>query len=98
MIYNSLIKCHLEYCLPVWGNCCASLRRIILSMQKQAVRNIVNSKYNSHTDPLFKSLEILKFSDLIEYNSATFIFNLAYNLRASGKFSLKMNITIGILT
>ena len=50
-------------------------------MQKQAVRNIVNSKYNSHTDPLFKSLEILKFSDLVEYNSATYMFKLALGLQ-----------------
>ena len=46
-------------------------------MQKQAVRYIVNAKHNSHTDPLFRSLEILKFDDLVKYNSAIFMFNLA---------------------
>ena len=33
---------------------------------KKAIRLIANEKYNAHTDPLFKKLNILKFKDLFE--------------------------------
>jgi len=34
-------------------------------MQKKSIRIINNSKYNSHTDPLFRKNKILKVDDLI---------------------------------
>ena len=77
MVYNSLFRCHLEYCLPIWGNCAATHKRGFLNMQKRAVRNISLSKYNSHTEPLFKKFRILKFEDLYKVNCATFMFNLS---------------------
>ena len=38
-------------------------------MQKIAIRNINSTKYNSHTDPLFKQNKTLKFNDLYTLNS-----------------------------
>ena len=35
-------------------------------LQKRAVRIITCSKYNSHTDPLFRKLNLLKTKDLFE--------------------------------
>ena len=37
-------------------------------LQKRAVRIISCSKYNSHTDSLFKNLNLLKLKDLFELN------------------------------
>ena len=37
-------------------------------LQKRAVRIITRSKYNSHTDPLFRKLNLLKAKDLFELN------------------------------
>ena len=37
-------------------------------MQKHAVRIITRSKYNSHTDPLFRKLNLLKAKDLLDLN------------------------------
>ena len=74
--YNSLLKCHLDYCQPIWGNCPASLRRGFPKLQKTAVRNISLSSYNHHSEPLFKKFKILKYDDLLTYNSAVLMFNL----------------------
>ena len=57
IIYNSLFKCHLDYCQPIWGNCPASLRRGLLKLQKTVVRNISLSSYNHHSEPLFKKIK-----------------------------------------
>ena len=59
MTYNSLLKCHMDYCQPIWGNCPASYKRGFLKLQKTAVRNISLSSYNHHSEPLFKRLKSL---------------------------------------
>jgi hypothetical protein len=61
MLYNSLIVPYLEYGLLAWGD--GSTKRLTI-LQKKAVRCITNSKYLSHTDPLFRSLNILKLCDI----------------------------------
>ena len=35
---------------------------------------MTNSKYNNHTDPLFKQLELLKLSDLVTLNALKFYY------------------------
>ena len=37
-------------------------------LQKQAVIILPCSKYDSHTDPLFKNLNLVKLKDLFELN------------------------------
>ena len=39
------------------------------------MRIISNATYNSHTDPLFKSCEILKLEDLYLQQSLWFVFD-----------------------
>ena len=61
ILYHALIHSHFSYGLLVWGNASKS---IIHSSKILAMRIISNAKYNSHTDPLFKSCGILKLEDL----------------------------------
>jgi hypothetical protein len=60
IIYNSLITCHLNYGILLWGN----NSNQIFKLQKKSVRLIVNGKYNAHTDPIFRQLHIQKVSDI----------------------------------
>ena len=62
LIYQSLCVPHLTYGILAWGKC-LHLSPII-KLQKRAVRTISNAKYNSHTDPLFSNLKLLKLEDL----------------------------------
>ena len=50
IIYNALILPHLNYGILAWGHLAKRLNLI----QKRAVRILTASKYNSHTEPLFK--------------------------------------------
>jgi hypothetical protein len=59
-IYNSLILSHLNYGLFLWGHLCPG----VFTLQKKAIRALTNSKYNSHTSGLFKTLNLLKFPDI----------------------------------
>ena len=60
LMYDSFILPHINYCISCWG---FNMKRIT-KLQKRAIRVVGKSKYNSHTDPLFKNLNILKASDL----------------------------------
>ena len=51
----------------------------LFKLQKKAIRNVSNSKYNSHTDPLFKSLGFLKLEDIYTLNALKFYFQYCQN-------------------
>ncbi len=56
IIYSSLIAPHFNNNILLWG---FNTHRLI-KLQKRAIIIITDSKYNSHTEPLLKSLNILK--------------------------------------
>ena len=62
ILYNSLISPHLLYGILLWGHKLGNIAKA----QKKAIRLISQSRYNAHTDPLFKSLNVLKVSDLLK--------------------------------
>ena len=64
ILYNSLILPHLQYSILAWGFKMGRLEKL----QKRAVRITSLSKYDSHTNPLFKKLNLLKLKDLFELN------------------------------
>lgn len=70
LLYNSLILPHLQYAILCWG----SKTSRMFKLQKRAVRIISNSKYNSHTDPIFKRLRILKISDVYKLSLLKFYY------------------------
>ena len=55
ILYNSMILPNLQYSILSWGFTPGRLD----ILQKRAVRIISNSKYNSHTDPIFKKMNLL---------------------------------------
>ena len=61
LLYNSLILPHINYCIMAWGY--QSNR--LFKLQKRAIRIVANSKYNTHTEPLFKLYRILKLADVL---------------------------------
>jgi len=63
-LYQTMLEPHLTYGLPIWGNANLSTLKKTNVLQKKALRCITNSKFNSHTEPLFKSTQILKINDL----------------------------------
>ena len=81
LLYCSLIQSKLLYAyksfdgLLLWG---VELNDILL-LQKKAIRCVTSSKFHSHTEPLFKKLQILNIKDLYNLRVLKFCFKL-YNL------------------
>ena len=59
LMYQSLVNCHVQLCLLALGY---EYSRVY-NLQKKAVRIMTASKYNAHTEPLLKQLNIMKHED-----------------------------------
>ena len=62
LMYNSLILPHVYFCITAWGFKCNR----IFTLQKKALRIITKSKFNSHTEPLFRELSMLKVEHIFQ--------------------------------
>lgn len=75
-IYNALILSYLNYGTIIWGWQSQNL----FKLQKKAVRIIMKSKYNAHTNALFKQLNTLKIQDICALHDYKFCFKLINDL------------------
>ena len=72
-LYYSLIHPHITYCLLAWGNANKNILKKITILQKRAIRLIDQAHYYSHSEPIFKKLNILKISDQYELDVVLFM-------------------------
>ena len=75
LLYNSLILPHINYCITAWG----FQPGRILKLQKKTVKIITLSKYNAHSDPIFKRLHFLKVDDLFALQQLKLYYNYSHN-------------------
>jgi hypothetical protein len=78
-LYFALVHSHLTYCPIILGCINAKNRKQIEKIQKKAIRTITKSKYNEHTGPLFKDLNILPYDKLILQAKLHFMHAIRYN-------------------
>ena len=62
LMYDSLILSHLQFGITNWDYEWESISKL----RKRAVRIMTNSRYNAHTEPLFKRLNLLKVKDIFD--------------------------------
>ena len=75
LMYSSLVLSHLQFAITSWGFEWERLSKL----QKRAIRIMTNSKYNAHTDPLFKSLKLLKIKDIFDVQCMKFWYKFVNN-------------------
>jgi hypothetical protein len=78
-IYYALFHSHLIYASQLWSCCADSLLKPIIKKQKMAIRILSNANYNSHTEPLFKKLNILPFAQLCLFFKLQFMQHFTQN-------------------
>ena len=97
MLYNSLLLPHINYCLTTWGYHCHRLQKL----QKRAIRIITLSKYNDHTAPLFKKLNLLTIKDIFALQELKlyykFIHNNVHHTFSSGRLNKILIFTVTTL-
>ena len=80
MLYYSLIYPFLTYGVHVWGLTFPSFLTQLFIIQKKAIRIISFSEPKSHSEPLFKSLNLLKLNDVIELQILSFVYQWSHRL------------------
>ena len=78
-LYNALIVPHINYGILCWKPKINN----IFKLQKKAIRIIDNKRYNSHTNPIFKSLNLLKAPDICALHELKFCYKLENRLLPS---------------
>ena len=73
LLYNSIFHCHLLYAIQIWSCSRSGPLNKIFRMQKAAIRIVTGTSDNSHTEPLFKKLQILPLPDLITFSKLQFM-------------------------
>ena len=75
LMYDSLILSHLQFGITNCGfewDC-------ISKLQKRALRIMTNSRYNAHSEPLFKQLHLLEVKDIFDVQCLKFWYKFVNN-------------------
>ena len=64
LLYNALVLPYINYCCVVWGFTYPTYMNKIEILQKRVIRIIDSQPRLAHSDPIFKSLNILKLKDI----------------------------------
>ena len=64
----------MTYGIIIWGNTYESTLKPIFILQKKAMRTITFSQFDSPSSPLFKSLQVIKFFDVVTFYIAIFMY------------------------
>ncbi len=70
MIYNSLVYPYLSYGIVIWGSAYKIHLDKLRIQQKKIIRRIHGAEYDAHSEPLFKSLKLLKLDDIYKQCAA----------------------------
>ena len=73
LVYNSLVRPHIEYGVITWGGVKNSKLQKIRSLQKKAIRAVNNSTFKAHSNPLFSKLKVLNIDDTYKLCVLTFM-------------------------
>ena len=87
LIYNSLVKPHLNYCITAWGGANTTSLQPIVRLQKKIIRMITKNSFNSHTKPLFIKYNILPLNLLYKFNT-TILLHKIHNKSFIGSYNL----------
>jgi hypothetical protein len=78
-LYYSLIYPYLAYGNMIWASNYEHRLQRIKILQKRIIRLITGSPYNTHTNPLFKHLGILKLLQIRQKQTCEFMHRYSYN-------------------
>ena len=71
LLHNALVLPHINYCCLIWGFTYPSYLNKIETLQKRVIGIIDQQHRLAHSDPIFKSLNILKAKDIAKQQLIT---------------------------
>ena len=83
ILYNSLIYPFFTYGVHIWGLTYPTYLKPLTTLQKRLVRIMTFSEPLSHSEPLLRSLNLLKFCDIIHVEILSFVYQWFHKLTPS---------------
>ena len=80
MLYFSLVRCHLKYCIVSWGTATNSVLQPLEVVHNNILRTITYNNYRCHITPVYKSLNILKLHDIDKLELAKLVHKFHYEM------------------
>ena len=74
ILYCSVVQSHLSYAILTWGFDHGRIEKL----QKKIIRIIACSRYNAHTEPIFKMRKLVKLRDMFNINIIKFYYKLRH--------------------
>ena len=78
MLYRTLVEPYFRYCSTTWGKCGQTLPDKLQMLQNRAARIVRGVKFEeADHNQLLRSLEWLSIRQLIDYDTASFMYKVA---------------------
>lgn len=86
LLYFSMVHCHLNYMIEIWGSAAVTHLKRVQVIQNAALRNILQLPYLTHREQLFEDprLKVLPVKGIYEHSLAIFVFKKTRGLVLSG--------------
>ena len=78
-LYYTFVYPYLIYCVEIWGHACNIYLDPIVKLQKNNIRIMTFSDYNSHSAPLFLALKILPFTKIVVHRIGMQMYKYNHN-------------------
>ena len=73
-VYYSMVYPYLIYGITLWGNAPKIHLTKLITIQKKIIKMVSAAKYSAHTEPLFKTLKILKLEDVYHHQILNYVY------------------------
>ena len=97
-LYHSFVTPYLIYCLEIWGNASDIHLQPLITTHTKIVRIITFSSYCSHTNILFKHLNVLPFKKLLFLRIGFHMFRYEYGQLPDALNMFLLRIDLCIIT
>lgn len=91
-VFNAIVRPHIDYCLPIWGNTSNQNLVKIQTLINRAMRIILGCPYRTPTSFLLNSLSRLNLKNLNNLLTACTVFKSIHNLNPSLSNLFTLNI------
>ena len=79
-LYYLIGNQYLFYCIAVWGSTYSTSLKRLVTLQRSVVRIVNKDAFNTHADPIFADLKLLKVDQIVLLQVVSFVFFFPNNL------------------
>lgn len=90
IIYNSMVKPHLEYLIEVWGTAAKTHLKQIETCQNKIIKRLFHYHYLTPTEKIYKETKLMTLSQIYKYNTCILVHKLIHkNIHSKITFTKK---------